>query len=153
MWVKCFIILANRSRRSSSTTLNWVNWTVNWTCFRLPLLWLDLRIHWFDHDQYWYCPSVSSKIRMRTSILQRHSGQLNFQFNMTKVRGNTLVRLMNTLVKSSIQWRTRWWDLVSWPTVFTLGLRPYEINHSSMNTKAKKNNNNNNKLTFSTKRF
>ena len=75
---------------------------------------------------------------MRTSILQRHSGQLNFQFNMTKVRGNTLVRLMNTLVKSSIQWRTRWWDLVSWPTVFTLGLRPYEINHSSMNTKAKK---------------
>ena len=41
---------------------------------------------------------------------------------------------MNTLVKSSIQW----WDLVSWPTVFTLGLRPYEINHSSMNTKAKK---------------
>ena len=57
---------------------------------------------------------------------------------MTKVRGNTLVRLMNTLVKSSIQWRTRWLDLVSWPTVFTLGLRPYEINHSSMNTKAKK---------------
>ena len=57
---------------------------------------------------------------------------------MTKVRGNTLVRLMNTLVKSSIQWRTRWLDLVSWPTVFTLDLRPYEINHSSMNTKAKK---------------
>ena len=71
---------------------------------------------------------------------------------MTKVRGNTLVRLMNTLVKSSIQWRTRWLDLVSWPTVFTLGLRPYEINHSSMNAKAKKNNNNN-ILTFSTKRF
>ena len=72
---------------------------------------------------------------------------------MTKVRGNTLVRLMNTLVKSSIQWRTRWLDLVSWPTVFTLGLRPYEINHSSMNAKAKKKNNNNNILTFSTKRF
>ena len=109
----------------------------------------DLRIHRFD--QYQYCPSVSSKIRIRTSILQRHAGQLNFQFNMTKVRGNTLVRLMNTLVKSSIQWRTRWLDLVSWPTVFTLGLRPYEINHSSMNAKAKKNNNN--ILTFSTKRF
>ena len=71
---------------------------------------------------------------------------------MTKVRGNALVRLMITLVKSSIQWRTRWLDLVSWPTVFTLGLRPYEINHSSMNAKAKKNNNNN-ILTFSTKRF
>ena len=40
--------------------------------------------------------------------------------------------------KSSIQWRTRWFDLVSWPTVFTLGLRRYEIIHSSINTKAKK---------------
>ena len=57
---------------------------------------------------------------------------------MTKVRGNTLVRLMKTLVKSLIQWGTRWLDLVSWSTVFTLGLRPYEINHISMNPKAKK---------------
>ena len=40
--------------------------------------------------------------------------------------------------KSSIQWRTRWFDLVSWPNVFTLGLRRYEIIHSSINTKAKK---------------
>ena len=72
---------------------------------------------------------------------------------MTKVRGNALVRLMITLVKSSIQWRTRWLDLVSWPTVFIRGLRLYEINHSSMNTKAKKKNNNINILTFSTKRF
>ena len=82
--------------------------------------------------------SVSTKIRIRTSILKRHASQLNFQFNMTKVTGNTLVPLMKMLVKSSIQWRTRWLDLVSRPTVNTLALRPYEINHSSMNTKAKK---------------
>ena len=50
---------------------------------------------------------------------------------MTKVRGTRWF-------KSSIQWRTRWFDLVSWPTVFTLGLRRYEIIHSSINTKAKK---------------
>lgn len=70
--------------------------------------------------------------------MQRDAGQLTFQFNMTKVRGKTLVRLMKTLVKSLIQWRRRWLDLVSWSTVFTLSLRPYEINHISMNQKAKK---------------